>query len=94
MFARVLEYYFAHLPAASKMVLLSRVVGIIAGVAVSVILAVIVYPNSATEECLTHIRRSLISLDRLCDGAWQHGLFAMTQGSEDSQSNASSGEGG
>lgn len=80
--------------AASKMVLLSRVVGIIAGVVVSVILAVFVFPKSATEECLTHIRRSLVSLDRLCDGAWQHGLFAMTQGPDDSQSDASSSKQG
>ena len=76
------------------MVLLSRVVGIVAGVAVSVILAVLVHPKSATEECLTQIRRSLTSLERLCDGTWQHGLFAMMHESEDSQSDDSSGKRG
>ena len=54
--------------------LLSRIAGILLGVLVSLVLAVIVFPKSATQECLSHMKGSLEALLRLSEAAWPEHL--------------------
>ena len=52
---------------------LTRITGICSGVILSEILAVLVFPKSATSEALTHMRTALKKLTELNTMAWQHG---------------------
>ena len=53
--------------------LVSRIAGILLGVLVSLVLAVVVFPKSATQECLSHMKSSLEALLGLSEAAWpQH----------------------
>ena len=55
-------------------VLISRIAGILLGVLVSLMLAVVVFPKSATQECLSHMKGSLEALLRLSEAAWPEHL--------------------
>ena len=61
-------------------VLISRVAGICAGAVVSLVLAVVVFPESATIKCLQDTRCALKTLVDLSEAAWPKRLLPEMQG--------------
>ena len=55
------------------MLTITRITGICSGVILSEIMAVLVFPRSATGEALTHMRTAMKKLTVLNALAWQHG---------------------
>jgi uncharacterized membrane protein YccC len=49
---------------------LSRVLGIIAGVLLTLLLSTLVFPKLASDKCLAELHQALVLLDTMCATAW------------------------
>lgn len=53
-------------------------IGVLAGIIFTAIFALVLCPISASEESLKALGRALEGLEKLCEGAWQHGLYPIS----------------
>lgn len=61
----------------------ARILGILAGTFISLLVAVLVYPISATEECMIGIKRAFRGLSHLNKAAIQEGRHALGKARDD-----------
>ncbi|KAL3150857.1 hypothetical protein ABBQ32_000610 [Trebouxia sp. C0010 RCD-2024] len=54
---------------------ITRVAGIISGVLLSLVLSVLLWPKSASEQAMRHMKAALLALDQLSALAWQQYLY-------------------
>ncbi|KAK9806935.1 hypothetical protein WJX72_007993 [[Myrmecia] bisecta] len=80
----LLVTFGSHDPEGALTLTITRISGIVSGVVLSLITAVLIFPKSATEEALANMRKSLESLTKLNKAAWQHGaLYKVVRHAED-----------